>query len=546
MPGSASPATALHDIVTGGIEGAAGVVATDALIENLMHGARGDGIRTRLAKTGKSIVGNFRAGNRAGLLKKLAIGAGVGAAATGVIGAGVNALSPKRKENFSMKTNDKIELRPLMIEFAGGYARTSGGVKKESGVGGHLERHAGAYLGTLVAPGLGTGVGWLIDRARRRHNIERTRLEKSLPAALALALTKGLALSALTPRMIELATDEENKRRYHPMAGTIGALAVPGIAQAAVGHGTMQTIIPGKLGWAGVGERQPVLPHDEPVLRHLRAEAQRGGYKIHEDPIGAPAFAWRHSPRPPKGEGLLNQIRGGFNKGVREKIASMTGSTDERGVAISNSIRSSLKPGVLAHEIGHQQQLRHLTGPLYHAGKMLPGGAALYSGLTSDEGHAKKAAIAGTLAAAPMLAAEIDASRRGSKLLKNAGMKGLRRLTPFVGVPSYAAVAAVPMATYKIKKAMGGYKPKEELETALAGLRTILFSERDRNDAGQFVANETGGADPNSMAAAYGPDKFSNRRNLMAAGSAALGGIAGNLATPSVKRAIKAGAMRLR
>lgn len=32
----------------------------------------------------------------------------------------------------------------------------------------------------------------------------------------------------------------------------------------------------------------------------------------------------------------------------------------------------------------------------------------------------------------------------------------------------------------------------------------IEFDSRPRNGNGQFVANETGGADPNSMAAAYG------------------------------------------
>jgi hypothetical protein len=41
---------------------------------------------------------------------------------------------------------------------------------------------------------------------------------------------------------------------------------------------------------------------------------------------------------------------------------------------------------------------------------------------------------------------------------------------------------------------------------------------RPRNNNGQFLANETGGADPNSMAAAYGnveAEKMARRQNLM-------------------------------
>lgn len=85
----------VHDIVTGGIEGGTGVVATDALIRGL--GGAGT-LGARLAETGKNVANNFRAGGRMGLLKKVAIGAGVGAAATGLIGAGVSAISTKRKD----------------------------------------------------------------------------------------------------------------------------------------------------------------------------------------------------------------------------------------------------------------------------------------------------------------------------------------------------------------------------------------------------------------------------------------------------------------
>lgn len=65
-------------------------------------------------------------------------------------------------------------LKPALREFAGGYIKTSEGVVKDRGVGAHLKRHAGAYTGTLIAPVLGTGVGALIDVARKRPNIVKT------------------------------------------------------------------------------------------------------------------------------------------------------------------------------------------------------------------------------------------------------------------------------------------------------------------------------------------------------------------------------------
>lgn len=105
-PGQPSPA---HDIVTGGIEGGAGVVATDALIDNLLHGT--GSLRSRLAATGAGIAGNFKTGNRLSLLKKLGIGASVGAAATGLIGAGVSATARKTKRDQELS-----RLCPGMIE----------------------------------------------------------------------------------------------------------------------------------------------------------------------------------------------------------------------------------------------------------------------------------------------------------------------------------------------------------------------------------------------------------------------------------------------
>ncbi len=67
--------------------------------------------------------------------------------------------------------------------------------------------------------------------------------------------------------------------------------------------------------------------------------------------------------------------------------------------------------------------------------------------------------------------------------------------------------------------------------SAASGLRRdklrLEFSDRPRNGDGQFVANETGGADPNSMAAAYGnvaAEKAARRRSLVQRIKAMVGG----------------------
>ena len=94
-------------------------------------------------------------------------------------------------------------------EFAGGYIKTSEGVVKDRGVGAHLKRHAGAYTGTLIAPVLGTGIGALIDVARKRPNIVKTsEMEPAVSdkTAALLGLRGPVLMSAnLKPALRELA-----------------------------------------------------------------------------------------------------------------------------------------------------------------------------------------------------------------------------------------------------------------------------------------------------------------------------------------------------
>ena len=153
--------------------------------------------------TGAGIGG--RSGNLRGALAGAAIGAPLGMVGLRLSGR----LEEKRRLAGMLQPTEK-KLSALegekIREFAGGYINTSQGVAKEDSISGHLRRHAGAYVGTLVTPGLGTGVGWLIDRARKRTNLIKTADENPVSAKTA-ALLAGERLmgSNLKPALRELA-----------------------------------------------------------------------------------------------------------------------------------------------------------------------------------------------------------------------------------------------------------------------------------------------------------------------------------------------------
>lgn len=132
----------------------------------------------------------------------------------------------------------------------------------------------------------------------------------------------------------------------------------------------------------------------------------------------------------------------------------------------SGDSNSPLKPGVLAHEVGHGVGPSvYLKGGARMLSTLLPGlnlGQVL---LAKNEDEGRMGAMVSPLTAAPLLGSEIDASVRGSKILSKL-TKGklsiLQRLSPFVGLPTYAAFAASPALAHLIKKNMGGYRDKNE------------------------------------------------------------------------------------
>lgn len=119
-------------------------------------------------------------------------------------------------------------------------------------------------------------------------------------------------------------------------------------------------------------------------------------------------------------------------------------------------------PGVLAHELGHAVN-HHVMGDgwtnLYdHSmnasrrfgkwGGVLASAASPY---LSDT-QLGAVGLAGATISTPMLAEETAASIRGYKMLRGVGSGRLRAITAFAGVPTYAALASVPVLPYLTRK----------------------------------------------------------------------------------------------
>lgn len=175
-----------------------------------------------------------------------------------------------------------------------------------------------------------------------------------------------------------------------------------------------------------------------------------------------------------RGVGLANRVEfGGPLPGpmvlprvgrAREFLESLGSVADEkRGPAgmmflgFKPSAPESTVRDITAHEVGHAARLAagKLKPRLYGGSKVLSGvlgSAGLLRASFGREISGREAAgwqAATALAALPMLHEEIQASRIGSRL---AGLKGLRRLGAFRGVPSYIAAASVPAAAYGVRK----------------------------------------------------------------------------------------------
>ena len=173
-----------------------------------------------------------------------------------------------------------------------------------------------------------------------------------------------------------------------------------------------------------------------------------------------------------KGINLFNSSRFGFGTGpayfdkpvIQALLLAGVDLRGDLGKKAKGAMSVGFRPntpeevvrGITAHELGHAyRDARGLSNlGRYKQSKILSsllGIVGTWRTASKDTGTGETAAwTAGTaLSAMPMLAEEFNASRVGSKLV---GLKGLGRLRAFMGVPSYAILAASPALATAARK----------------------------------------------------------------------------------------------
>ncbi len=125
-----------------------------------------------------------------------------------------------------------------------------------------------------------------------------------------------------------------------------------------------------------------------------------------------------------------------------------------RAVTLNKGTRG---PGLLAHELGHAEGSKALIGSNLIGKTALP---YFMSGtlLADNKDKAKNWATASLLPAAGLMASELDASRRGYRMMRGLGAGRMKSLTSFAGIPTYALSSSIPWLSYWLKSGAGGYK----------------------------------------------------------------------------------------
>ena len=133
---------------------------------------------------------------------------------------------------------------------------------------------------------------------------------------------------------------------------------------------------------------------------------------------------------------------------------------------------------IRAHEAGHVAQ--NLGGKnlpfnrnIRQAFVFAPLGAtsALVNKDKSNDKVATGVAAAGTLVALPTLHNEVDASVRGYKIMRKLGSSRMRAAGAFVGVPTYATIAAMPALGWGARKLRQARSEKKDAKQLSAKLR---------------------------------------------------------------------------
>lgn len=119
-----------------------------------------------------------------------------------------------------------------------------------------------------------------------------------------------------------------------------------------------------------------------------------------------------------------------------------------------------LKPGILAHEIGHSMNMKGnpngFMQKLYNKSKIgsqLAVSGSMLGGMVLDDASLGYIGGVGSALSAPMLAEELRASAKGYRLMRSLGAGRGKALGAFVGVPSYFMGSTVaPMLPWAIRK----------------------------------------------------------------------------------------------
>jgi hypothetical protein len=150
---------------------------------------------------------------------------------------------------------------------------------------------------------------------------------------------------------------------------------------------------------------------------------------------------------------LANRLRDKF--GFKAKINPLGSHFNPMSGEI-NLGRGQRGPAILAHELGHAQGGKALMGANIGGKLAIP--TLMSAGLLSNNEHTgRNWAIGGSVAGAGLLASELDASRRGYKMLRGLGAGRKGALKAFMGIPTYLGVAGLPWLGHTAKKLTGSY-----------------------------------------------------------------------------------------
>lgn len=159
-------------------------------------------------------------------------------------------------------------------------------------------------------------------------------------------------------------------------------------------------------------------------------------------------------------------------KFLQEAYAKEGLSFDHTRVVIPPTPKGTYDLGVAAHEIGHAISINKkspihklylksfgaMPVQLASLGTSVIAGSSFIGDKNIEDKVDKGAAGIATAMSLPTLAGELEASYRGSKLLKGKGLKA--RLAPFGGIPSYLGLSLAPAAAYAAKKLVSNDKEK--------------------------------------------------------------------------------------